>query len=97
MKIPNNQESFDFVVRAHNLMVNPNDTPEEGNVVLNENGERVFFNGDGWYTGSDYYETDVKVDTPKIWYEIPVFDNLGLESLSKEELIQIILKERGQI
>ena len=95
MKVPE-QQCFEFIIMAHNLDYNPGDVPQVNETVFNEDGDKVWFNGEGWYHYSEYYEGDRPVVRPRIWYEIPKFDNLDLESLSKEELIALILKERGE-
>ena len=100
MKIPNNP-IFQIIINVHNLMINPNHIPNNGEWVLNEKGEKVYCWEGKWYSYGDYhYEGDCcECDTPKLWYDIPQFDfdadRTELEKLSKEELIELIIKERG--
>ncbi len=98
MKIPNSP-IFTAEIYVHNLMVNPDDIPSDSRWVLNEVAERVYYGGDGeWHIFSDYYDDeDCIYATPKLWYDIPQFDTdtTELEKLSKEELIELIIKERG--
>lgn len=96
MKVPK-QQCFEFIMKAHNLDYNPGDVPELNKTVLDEDGDKVWYSGEGWYHYSEYYEGNRPVIRPRIWYEIPQFD-LGkeLEKLSKEELIELIIKERGE-
>lgn len=98
MKVPNSP-CFQISVNVHNLMINPDDLPNDYEVVLNDKGERVFrYDGD-WYPYYDEFDTgnNMKYKTPKLWYDIPQFDTdtIELEKLSKEELIELIIKERG--
>ena len=96
MKIPE-QSVFQIQLIVHNLMVNPNDVPNDNEYVFNEKGERVYRSNGEWYIYSDYYdECECLYATPKLWYNIPQFDTdrIELEKLSKEELIELILKER---
>ena len=99
MKIPE-QPLFEISVVVHNLMVNPGDVPNDYERVLNENGNTVYPVDGEWYVDSDYYEDerDCLTSTPKLWYGIPQFDvdRQELEKLSKEELIALISKERGE-
>lgn len=91
---------FPIQINVHNLMINPGDVPNDYEVVLNENGNMVYSVNGEWYIESDYYEDerDCLTSTPKLWYDIPQFDTdkTELEKLSKEELIELILKERGE-
>ena len=94
-----NKPTFQMIINVHNLMINPDDVPIDRIWVLNENGEKVYFCNGRWYTDSDYDDADYCLcATPKLWYEIPQFDTdkIELEKLSKEELIKLILKERGK-
>jgi len=101
MKIPNNS-IFQITINVHNLMINPDEVPNDEEWVLNEKGVKVYRSGGRWYCYSDYYlDADCSLcDAPKLWYDIPKFDidtdKLELEKLSKEELIKLILKERGE-
>ena len=94
MKIPNSP-CFEISIIVHNLMINPNDLPTKLNTVFNEKGEKVYLSMDSWYyeDGCDKLE-----EPPKLWYDIPQFDveRIELEKLSKEELIELIIKERGE-
>ena len=100
MKIPN-QSIFEISVVVHNLSacnIVPNTYPEVGEEVFNEKGNKITYRGDGhWSEYCDYYEEYVEANPPKLWYEIPKFDieRTELEKLSKEELIDLILKERN--
>lgn len=90
---------FQILIVVHNLMVNPNDIPKDNEYVFNEKGEKVYHSAGEWYIYSDYYEEcECLHSTPKLWYNIPQFDidKNELEKLSKEELIELILKERGK-
>ena len=99
MKIPN-KPNFLISIVVHNLMANPNDVPHEGEWVLNEKGNRVYLCNGRWYTYSDYHDDCdyCLCATPKLWYDVPKFDTdkIELEKLSKEELIELIIKERGE-
>lgn len=89
---------FPIQINIHNLMINPNDVPDSSRWVLNEKGEKVQHRDGEWYIYSDYYEDeDCLYETPKLWYDIPQFDTsrTELEKLSKEELIELVIKERG--
>lgn len=97
MKVPKSSR-FEISIIVHNLMINPNDLPNQNENVLNEKGEEVYHCGNEWYICSDYYEDEqCRCTTPLLWYNIPQFDTnrTELEKLSKEELIELILKERG--
>ena len=102
MKIPN-QAIFKISVVVHNLSVCdiiPNNYPEVGEQVFNENGDKVTYRGDGhWIQYSEYYEEYVEAEPPKLWYDIPKFDieRTELEKLSKEELINMILNKPGYV
>lgn len=94
-----NQALFEISVVVHNLMVNPGDVPNDYQWVLNEDGTKVSYHNGEWYIYSDYYDEEECVcSTPKLWYGIPKFDIeiSELEKLSKEELIQIILKKEAR-
>lgn len=93
MKIPNNP-CFQIMILVHNLMINPDDTPNDEEWVLNEKGEKVYYKNGRWSYNS---YSDCECATPKLWYDIPQFDTdrIELEKLSKEELIKLIIKERG--
>ena len=89
---------FPIQINVHNLMMVPEDVPNDDRWVLNEKGEKVQYYSGEWYIFSDYYEEAQRVySTPKLWYDIPQFDTsrTELDKLSKEELIKLILKERG--
>lgn len=97
MTIPNSP-CFQISVNVHNLMINPDDVPNDNEWVLNEKGERVRYFCGEWFIFSDYYDDEECVyTTPLLWYDIPKFDTdrTELEKLSKEELIELIIKERG--
>ena len=97
MKVPNSS-LFTAEINVHNLMINPDDVPSDSRWVLNENGEKVYYGGSEWHIFSDYYDDEECVyATPLLWYDIPQFDTdtTELEKLSKEELIELIIKERG--
>ncbi|MBR6401819.1 MAG: hypothetical protein IKS48_00380 [Eubacterium sp.] len=71
------------------------DFPTLGEEVFNENGDKVTYRGNNnWTKYSSFYEKDVEAQPPKLWYEIPKFDieRCELEKMSKEELIEMILK-----
>ena len=98
MTIPNSP-CFQIAVNVHNLMINPDDVPGDNKYVLNEKGDKVYYSSGEWYIYSDYYDAEQCVySTPKLWYDIPQFDTdrIELEKLSKEELIELIIKERGE-
>ena len=98
MKVPN-QALFEISVVVHNLTVNPDDLPNDYEWVLNEKGEKVCHHNGEWYIYSDYYEEEQCLcSAPKLWYDIPKFDidRQELENMTKEELIELILKERGK-
>ena len=89
---------FPIQINVHNLMMVPEDVPNDDRWVLNEKGEKVQYHSGEWYIVSDYYEEAQCVySTPKLWYDIPQFDTsrTELEKLSKEELIELVIKERG--
>ena len=93
------QPIFPIQINVHNLMINPNDVPKDYEVVLNDKGERVFrYDGD-WYIYYDEFDTgnNMRYEAPKLWYYIPQFDTdrVELEKLSKKELIELVIKERG--
>ena len=94
MKIPDSVV-FEISVMVHNLKINPNEVPDNTDIVLNENGDKVRFYNGHWFEYSDYYESDVEAELPKLWYDIPEFDieRTELEKLSKEELIDMILNK----
>ena len=94
MIVPN-EAIFEFTTLVHNLMINSKDVPNKNKIVFNEHAEKVMIgSNDKWFIWSDYYETWDECDTPKLWYEIPMFDveRCKLEKMSKEELIEMILK-----
>ena len=95
-----NKPMFQMIINVHNLMSNPDDVPDDNEWVLNEKGTKVYRSRDKWYSYSDYYiDDDIHpCEPPKLWYAIPQFDTdkLELEKLSKEELIELIIKERGE-
>ncbi len=98
MTIPNSP-CFQISVNVHNLMINPDDLPSNSRWVLNEKGDAVQYHNGRWCLFSDYYDEEQCVcSTPKLWYDIPQFDTdrTELEKLSKEELIELIIKERGE-
>lgn len=90
---------FPIIINVHNLAMSPDDLPEEYEHVFNEKGEIVWHRDGEWYIVSDYYEEkQCLYSTPKLWYEIPEFDlkptKEELEAMSKEQLIEMILKEQ---
>lgn len=90
---------FPIQINVHNLMMIPEDVPSDSRWVFNEKGAKVQYRNGEWYIFSDYYEEEQCLwPTPKLWYDIPQFDTdkTELEKLSKEELIEIIIKERGE-
>lgn len=94
-----NKPIFQIIINVHNLMINPDDVPNNDKWVLNEKGKMVYCRNGKWYGYSDYYDINDNVcATPKLWYDIPKFDTdrTELEKLSKEELIELIIKERGK-
>ena len=95
MKIPNNA-IFEISIIVHNLMINPNGVPNYNETVFNEYGGQVTYTSEGWQYENDYGVYDA--EPPKLWYYIPQFDvdRLELEKLSKEELIELLIKERGK-
>ncbi len=100
IKVPE-QIIFPISINVHNLSMSPDDVPKDYKIVLNDKGERVFrYDGD-WYIYYDEFDTGNNMkcyETPKLWYDIPQFDidRTELEKLSKEELIELIVKERGE-
>lgn len=92
MEIPKHP-IFPIQINVHNLMMVPEDVPPRLVTVFNENGERVYLGSDSWYCESSYEKLK---EPPKLWYDIPKFDvdRIELEKLSKEELIDLIIKER---
>ena len=59
----------------HDLRKNPNDLPLVHSTILDENGDKVEYIGYGeWQAYSEYYERYIKVDTPIVWCEIPIFE-----------------------
>ena len=98
MKIPNGS-MFRAEIYVHNLMINPDDVPNDGHRVFNESGYRVYLICGEWYIESDYFdESECVTSTPKLWYDIPEFDvdRTELENMTKEELIELILEQRGE-
>ena len=95
MRVPN-QNVFEIAVIVHNLMINPNDVPNYNETVFNEYGNQLTYTSEGWQYENDYGVYDA--EPPRLWYDIPNFDmdTADLESKTREELIQIILKERGE-
>ena len=94
-----NRPIFQIIINVHNLMINPDDVPTDRRWVFNENGEKVYCCKGIWYAYNDSEKADYcSCDAPKLWYDAPQFDTdeLELEKLSKEELIELILKERGK-
>lgn len=72
----------------HDLRKNPNDLPENGVEVLNEDGDKVRYEAvgfSGWIAYSEYEERDVEVDAPIAWCEIPTFNTWLNEDEVKEE------------
>ena len=98
IKVPG-QMMFPIQINIHNLAMSPDDLPDDNEYVFNEKGEMVYHSAGEWYIVSDYYEEEQCLySTPKLWYDIPQFDTdtTELEKLSKEELIKLIIKERGK-
>lgn len=59
----------------HNLQKNPKDLPEPYSTVLDENADKITYcGGDVWTVYSDYYERDIDAEPPKVWCEIPKFE-----------------------
>lgn len=51
------------------------DLPKVHSTVLDENGDKVVYIGEGeWEAFSEYYERYVGVDQPIAWCEIPEFE-----------------------
>jgi hypothetical protein len=55
--------------------VSDGDLPKVHSTVLDENGDKVVYIGEGeWEAFSEYYERYVGVDQPIAWCEIPEFE-----------------------
>lgn len=92
MKVPQ-RAVFEISLMVHQRK---GDLPNIGKQVLNEDGDKIIYRGDShWTQYSDYYEEEVEVKPPRLWYDIPNFDfevaKEDLEEMSKEELIKLIL------
>ena len=58
----------------HDLKKDPSDLPEPYATVLDEEGNRITYQGGGkWTFYSDYYEMDIDAISPVAWCEIPTF------------------------
>lgn len=50
------------------------DLPLVDSTVLNEDCDKVTYNGNGkWIAYSEYYEEYIEVETPKAWCEVPEY------------------------
>lgn len=50
------------------------DLPSEGEVVLDENGDKVEYTEEGrWQSYSEYYEGYIEIDPPIIWCKVPKY------------------------
>ena len=59
----------------HDLKKDPSDLPEPYATVLDEEGNRITYQGGGkWTFYSDYYEMDIDAISPVAWCEIPTFE-----------------------
>ena len=59
----------------HVLKKDPSDLPEPYATVLDEEGNRITYQGGGkWTFYSDYYEMDIDAISPVAWCEIPTFE-----------------------
>ena len=64
-----------YKLKWHNLQKNPKDLPEPYSTVLDENADKITYcGGDVWTVYSDYYERDIDAEPPKVWCEIPKFE-----------------------
>jgi len=85
-----------FIITIHDLMKNPKDVPPDSHWVLNENALQTYYEDGKWYDWSD--DECYECPPPKLWYSVPEFniERRKLEKMSKEELIDLILKERKE-
>lgn len=59
----------------HDLKKDPSDLPEPYATVLDEEGNRITYQGGSmWTFYSDYYEMDIEAIPPVVWCEIPTFE-----------------------
>lgn len=59
----------------HDLRKDPKDLPKYNSTVLDENGDKIVYIGDGkWEVYSEYYERYTEVDQPIAWCEVPTFE-----------------------
>ena len=96
MKIPE-KPIFEIAITVHNLELNPGDAPVINEPVLNEYGIVCRYLGDNkWVCENGEY--DEEIAPPVLWYNLPNFEitRTKLEKLSKEELIDMILKQKGE-
>lgn len=58
----------------HDLKKDPSDLPEPYATVLDEDGNKITYQGGSeWTFYSDYYEMDIEAIKPVAWCEIPTF------------------------
>jgi hypothetical protein len=96
MKIPE-KPIFEITITVHNLEFNHGDAPVINEPVLNEYGIVCRYLGDNkWVCENGEY--DEEIAPPALWYSLPNFEitRTKLEKLSKEELIDMILKQKGE-
>lgn len=61
--------------RWHDLRKDHSDLPESDLTVLDEDGNKITYQGGGkWTFYSDYYEMDIEAIPPVAWCEIPTFE-----------------------
>lgn len=61
--------------RWHDLRKDHSDLPESDLTVLDEDGNKITYQGgDKWTFYSDYYEMDIEAIPPVAWCEIPTFE-----------------------
>lgn len=59
----------------HDLKKDSSDLPEPYATVLDEDGNKITYQGGGkWTFYSDYYEMDIDAIRPVAWCEIPTFE-----------------------
>ena len=59
----------------HDLKKDPSDLPEPYTTVLDEDGNKITYQGGSeWTFYSDYYEMDIEAIKPVAWCEIPKFE-----------------------
>lgn len=59
----------------HDLKKDSSDLPEPYATVLDEDGNKITYQGGGkWTFYSDYYEMDIEAIRPVAWCEIPTFE-----------------------